>query len=226
MQEMRGAAAAAASAERQRAEDFARLTEQEAAKALEMLGEQAVAATAPVATAPVEVVSVPEIAETVAPATPDVSTPATPVSVTTPSTSATTTSPAPIARIAPVAQTVTSADVGTWAARIDAYLAGSPLEGYGQAFAEAAAAYGVDPRVSPAISCIESSKGAVCFRSHNAWGWGNTGWSSWEEAIRAHVSGFAGIYGSTVDLAGAKMYAGDDIYMTWYNLVLEEMASI
>ena len=235
MREMREAAASAASAERQRAEEFARLTEQEAAKALSMLGEQAVAATAPVQTAPapvqaapapVQAAPAPATAETVDPATEGV--PAMPVpepgaaapAPTTPTTLA------PVARIAPVAQTVTSADTSAWAARIDAYLEGSPLAGYGQVFAEAAAAYGVDPRVSPAISCIESGKGSVCFRSHNAWGWGDSGWSSWEEAIRAHVSGFAGLYGSTVDLAGAKMYAGDDIYMTWYNLVLEEMASI
>ena len=47
--------------------------------------------------------------------------------------------------------------VNEWAGRIDAYLAGSPLAGYGRSFAEAAWTYGVDPRWSPAISCIESS---------------------------------------------------------------------
>ena len=55
--------------------------------------------------------------------------------------------------------------------------------------------YQVDPRLSPAISTIESGKGAVCAASHNAWGWGGPGgwrsWGSWEEAIEGHVSGLA-----------------------------------
>jgi hypothetical protein len=100
------------------------------------------------------------------------------------------------------------------------------LAGYGQTFAEAALSAGIDPRLSPAISCIESSKGAVCFAPHNAWGWGSSGWGSWEEAIYAHASGLSSIYGSSIDLADAKMYAGDDIYLTWYNLLSQEMSLI
>ncbi len=56
-------------------------------------------------------------------------------------------------------------------ARIDAYLAGSPLEGQGVTFATAAWNNGVDPRWSPAISNTESSKGLYCSGSCNAWGW-------------------------------------------------------
>ena len=119
-----------------------------------------------------------------------------------------------------------SSDVADWAARIDAYLVGSPLAGYGAVFAQAAADYGVDPRISPAISCIESGKGSVCFLPHNAWGWGSASWPDWESAIRGHVSGFASIYGSTLTLSGAKMYASNDIYEYWYSLVQSEMASI
>ena len=37
----------------------------------------------------------------------------------------------------------------------------------------------VDPRFSPAISAVESSKGLYCFRSHNAWGWGSSSWNTW-----------------------------------------------
>lgn len=47
--------------------------------------------------------------------------------------------------------------VAEWAPRIDAYLAGSPLEGQGATFANAAWKYGVDPRFSPAISNTELS---------------------------------------------------------------------
>lgn len=44
--------------------------------------------------------------------------------------------------------------VSSWGARIDAYLAGSPLAGYGSTFAEAAWAYGVDPRLSDRKSVV------------------------------------------------------------------------
>ena len=85
--------------------------------------------------------------------------------------------------------------VAEWSARIDAYLAGSPLSGYGTTFAEAAWENGIDPRWSPAISNTESGKGSVCFLPHNAWGWGSSAWGDWDTAIRAHVAGLASGYG-------------------------------
>ena len=48
--------------------------------------------------------------------------------------------------------------IAEWAPRIDAYMAGYPLAGYGSVFAAAAWDYGVDPRFSPAISWVESSR--------------------------------------------------------------------
>lgn len=60
--------------------------------------------------------------------------------------------------------------VNEWAPRINAYLSGSPMSGTGVAYAAAAWDNGVDPRWAPAISYVESSKGAVCYRSYNAWG--------------------------------------------------------
>ena len=116
-------------------------------------------------------------------------------------------------------------DSGDWAARIDAYLEGSPLEGYGATFAEAAANYGVDPRWSPAIACIESGKGSVCFEDHNAWGWGSDGWSSWEEAIDSQVAGLASVYGYTISPSAAEMYCPDTA-QEWYSSVLAEMNDI
>jgi peptidoglycan DL-endopeptidase CwlO len=80
---------------------------------------------------------------------------------------------------------------------IDDYLCGSVLEGYGRAFYEAATAYGIDYRLLPAISCIESGKGSHCFRSYNAWGWGGINWSSWEESIWAVASGISRGYGKS-----------------------------
>lgn len=134
--------------------------------------------------------------------------------------------PEPDASTEPIVENTTSSEVGSWASRIDAYLAGSPLEGYGADFAQAASDYGVDPRISPAISCVESGKGAVCFRSHNAWGWGQVDWPDWPTAIRGHVSGFARGYGGTLTLEGAQMYAGSSIYAQWYSTVLSEMERI
>ena len=124
--------------------------------------------------------------------------------------------------------------IDDWAKRIDRYLAGSPLEGQGRSFAAAAWKYGIDPRWSPAISNTESSKGSVCIRPHNAWGWGAADsdpyglaleWKSWEEAIDAHVKGLAEGYGYTVSMGRARTYCPPN-WQRWYNNVLRDMASM
>ena len=125
----------------------------------------------------------------------------------------------------PMTSNTTDAETSSWAARIDAYLEGSPLAGYGSTFAKAAAQYGVDPRFSPAISCIESGKGTYCFRSHNAWGWGGINWPDWETAIYEHVEGLATGYDGTLTLEGAMRYC-PPTYQEWYSSVLAEMNSI
>lgn len=115
--------------------------------------------------------------------------------------------------------------VDSWAGRIDNYLSGSPLAGQGATFASAAWDYGVDPRWSPAISAVESSKGVACFRSHNAWGWGSASWGSWEEAIDAHVAGLARGYGYTLSESAAKKYCPPN-WRHWYDRCAAEMNSI
>ena len=115
--------------------------------------------------------------------------------------------------------------VNEWAGRIDNYLAGSPLAGQGKTFAEAAWDFGVDPRWSPAISNTESSKGLYCFKPHNAWGWGNVSWDSWEEAIYAHVKGLANGYGYTISEAAAKKYCPPN-WLHWYNATSAQMNKI
>ena len=115
--------------------------------------------------------------------------------------------------------------VSEWSARIDAYLAGSPLAGQGATFAEAAWEFGVDPRFSPAISTVESSMGRVCFRPHNAWGWGSSSWSSWEEAIWDHVEGLAIGYGGQLTYAAAQKYCPPNADH-WYSSVLANMERI
>ena len=115
--------------------------------------------------------------------------------------------------------------VSEWTQRLDAYLAGSPLAGQGKTFAEAAWEFGVDPRLSPAISTVESSTGRVCFLPHNAWGWGASSWSSWEEAIWDHVEGLAIGYGGQLTYAGAQKYCPPNADL-WYASVLANMESM
>ena len=112
-----------------------------------------------------------------------------------------------------------------WAPRIDAYLAGSTLAGYGAVFAEAAWVNGVDPRWSPAIANTESGKGKKCFRLHNAWGWGDSGWPDWKTAIREHVAGLARVYGYSITPEAAAVYCPPN-HAAWYADTLEQMASI
>ncbi len=115
--------------------------------------------------------------------------------------------------------------IAEWSSRIDAYLAGTPLAGQGAAFARAAWTYGVDPRWSPAISYVESSCGAYCFASHNAWGWGSVSWGSWEEAINSHVAGLARGYGYTLTYEAAKKYCPPNTDH-WYSTCLAQMNRI
>ncbi|MGI6754985.1 MAG: hypothetical protein ACOX4F_03075 [Atopobiaceae bacterium] len=131
----------------------------------------------------------------------------------------------PSADTTPITDNTTETEQDSWATRIDAYLDGSPLAGQGATFAAAAAQYGVDPRISPAISAVESTKGRYCFRPHNAWGWGSSSWSNWDEAIYAHVRGFASGYGSTLTMAVARKYCPPTASQ-WYASVLAEMNKI
>ena len=124
--------------------------------------------------------------------------------------------------------------VAQWAPRLNAYLEGSALAGQGENFAKCAWKYCIDPRWSAAISNTESSKGAICIRPHNAWGWGAADsdpynlaseWGSWEEAIDAHARGLAEGYGYTISMSAALTYCPYN-WQSWYNNTLAEMAQI
>ena len=112
-----------------------------------------------------------------------------------------------------------------WTARIDAYLAGTKLEGCGRIFAEAAWDNGVDPRWSPAISNTESGNGAHCFHPYNAWGWGEKSWKDWESAIKEHVKGLATVYGYSVTPQAAAVYCPPNTEW-WYSNTLSQMGLI
>lgn len=115
--------------------------------------------------------------------------------------------------------------VEKWGNRINKYLEGSPLSGYGGTFATAAYEYRVDPRWSPAISSTESTKGQFCFAPHNAWGWGNSGWNSWEEAINIHVASLKAGYGTSITVEAAQKYCPPN-WENWYVDTLAEMQKI
>ena len=115
--------------------------------------------------------------------------------------------------------------ISEWTSRINVYLAGSPLAGYGRAFAQAAWKNGVDPRWSPAISNTESSKGTICFMPCNAWGWGEGGWDDWETAIKTHVAGLAETYGYCITPNAAAVYCPPNSAF-WYEATLSEMSCI
>ena len=119
-----------------------------------------------------------------------------------------------------------TAFVNEWASRIDDYLSGSPTAGTGKYYAAAAWDNGVDPRWAPAISCIESTKGAYCFRSHNAWGYGSSGFSSWEEGINTVVRGLgSSLYGGHLTQEAARTYC-PPTWQDWYANVSSEMSKI
>jgi len=70
----------------------------------------------------------------------------------------------------------------------------SPLADYAEEFVEAANTYGIDYRLVASISIIESSGGIHCFKTHNAWGWGNSGFDSWEDGIWSVSKGLGKYY--------------------------------
>ena len=124
--------------------------------------------------------------------------------------------------------------VATWAPRLDAYLAGSPLANQGETFAKAAWKNHIDPRYSAAISNIESGKGQACIRPHNAWGWGAaepdpyglaSEWATWEDAIEAHAEGLASGYGYEPTPELAQKYCPPN-WEDWYVAVVTGMNSI
>ena len=84
--------------------------------------------------------------------------------------------------------------------RINGYLQnrGSPMLGLGMVFVREAEEYGIDPRLSVAISEAESTCGMACFSPHNAWGMlaYRGGFSSWEEGIHQNIEWLHRYFGS------------------------------
>ena len=109
-------------------------------------------------------------------------------------------------------------EIKLWAKKIDKYLAGhgAVRMGFkGEYFAEAAAQYGIDPRLSAAQSCIEQSRGDVINTAdyYNLWGWGvypgSNGLihtSNARDACFKHAKGLADGYGPSFGPAQVETY--------------------
>lgn len=124
-------------------------------------------------------------------------------------------------------------------ARINAYLEGSRLAGFGDIFYDRAIENGNDPRFSPAIACVESGKGSkdLALRSNNCWGMtkGCVPWAevdvkgkfqafkSLEDGIKGHNEYLARMWPDATSPYVMKAYAADP---AWEGKVLSEMEKI
>lgn len=72
----------------------------------------------------------------------------------------------------------------------------APLQSHAEDFVRAADMYGLDYRLLPAISMIESSGGKHLFKSYNPFGWGRSGYPSFTAAIYDVSRGMANYYAS------------------------------
>lgn len=67
----------------------------------------------------------------------------------------------------------------------------SPMAANAQYIVEVSELFGLDYRLIPAISIVESSGGRYCFRPYNAFGWGKQGFNNFNEAIYTVARGLA-----------------------------------
>lgn len=101
-----------------------------------------------------------------------------------------------------------------------------PMAGTGEYYAAAAWDNGVDPRWAPAISYVESSKGAVCSARTTPGVTVVTALASWEEGINRVVSALGGsLYGGYLTREAAATYCPSNPGH-WYNSCAEQMAQI
>ena len=94
-------------------------------------------------------------------------------------------------------------------AKIKAYLSkrNAPLADYANEFVAAADRYGIDYRLVASISVIESEGGKNTFKPYNAWGWGKSGFSSWEEGIWKVSEGLSKYYAKGMTTPRAISYS-------------------
>jgi len=82
----------------------------------------------------------------------------------------------------------------------------APLAANAEDFVRAAELYGIDYRLLPAISMVESTGGKKLFRPYNPFGWGRSGYASFKEAIYDVARGMARYYKSGLKRPEAIAY--------------------
>lgn len=83
---------------------------------------------------------------------------------------------------------------------------GAPMAANADYIVQTSNLFGLDFRLIPAISIVESSGGKFCFRPYNAFGWGKTGFSSYNDAIYTVAKGLRNGYGTDNPYAIAPSY--------------------
>jgi len=107
-------------------------------------------------------------------------------------------------------------------AKVQKYLSGrgAPLANYAEEFVKAAEHYDIDYRLVAAISIIESGGGKHNFKPYNAWGWGKSGFDSWEDGVWEVSKGLSKYYatGRTTPQSIAPSYCPPSA-TSWANKV-------
>lgn len=101
----------------------------------------------------------------------------------------------------------------------------APMGAHATYIVDVAAEFGIDYRLIPAISIVESSGGRYCFRPYNAFGWGKMGFASFEDAIYTVSKGLAEGYGTDNPHAIAPTY-NPVTPVSWANKVAGLMSQI
>lgn len=107
----------------------------------------------------------------------------------------------------------------------------SPFQYQAQDFIDAADAYGIDWRLVPAISGVESTFGKAIPGGYNAWGWGvygnqALGFNSWRDGIFTVAGGLKKGYidkGLTDPYAMNRVYAASPTWGSRVNLFLNDI---
>ena len=124
-------------------------------------------------------------------------------------------------------------EINYWASVIETYIKDSPLEGYGIYFARAAWEYGIDPRLSVAISQMESNKGVKTPEGCEFNIWGVTrpsgGFKDYPDmitAINEHTSLIKRVYGEdSTPESMSKKYCPPN-WNKWQNVVRDNMEKV
>lgn len=95
---------------------------------------------------------------------------------------------------------------------VEQMLGNRPLAAYSEYIAEICYNTGMDWYWFCTIAIVESGGGTHCFMPYNAWGYGNYGWSSWEEAIPSFCQMFVAGYGSGLNQGSHLAYCPGGAY--------------